>query len=121
MTIAIDSTTRKLQFVLAESSSAGAVVSIVTFFRQTANSEQPIRAGIQVAASNHITDVDALDLPAQNETKVVANWNLYNGDNVDHTVSALLDDNGTNRLLKKKLLAAGEALTYEDGAGWDIL
>lgn len=65
-------------------------------------------------ATNSTTAVDWVAAPASGR-RVVKYLSLYNADTVDMVATVRVVDNGTNRILGKFTLAAGERLEYADG------
>lgn len=74
--------------------------------------------GRTLAVSNDTTDVAIVGAPAAGDQRVVDLVNVYNHDTVAATVTVKFDANGTEYVLWKGTLAAGETLTYVEGSGW---
>lgn len=74
--------------------------------------------GRKVINTNSTTDIDLVDPPGASTQRVIDLLNIYNNDTVSATVTIKFDDNGTEYILWKGILAAGEVVTYQDGIGW---
>lgn len=121
--IYLDSTSKKLELVLAGAVAANALEVSVHYFKitpQATTTER--RGGVQRATSNNTTDVTIADAPElQGIIKNIHTMFVHNKDTATATVTIKIDDGGTETILVKQAIAAGESLTYEDQRGWEIL
>lgn len=77
-------------------------------------------AGRTVVVTNGATPVTAVGSPAASTQRVVDFVSVYNADTVTQTVTVRFNDNGTTYILWIGQLAAGQTLTFVDGAGWSV-
>lgn len=70
-----------------------------------------------LTGSTPVTAVAAPVLGIQRHVQLV---NVYNADNVDHTITVVLLDNATPRVLGEFLVEAGHTLAYTPDNGWVI-
>lgn len=77
--------------------------------------------GLTTIATNSTTAVTAAAAPASGDVRQVKFLSLYNADTASMTATVRVVDNGTNRILVKVELAAGERLEYTDGHGFRVL
>lgn len=77
--------------------------------------------GRTVTNTNNTTDVNVVGSPGASTQRVVDLIHIYNADTASATVTVKFDANGTEYILWKGALAAGEALTYTDGGGFVVL
>lgn len=121
--IYLDSTSKKLELVLAGAVAANALEVSLHYFKitpQATTTER--RGGVQRATSNNTTDVTIADAPElQGIIKNIHTMFVHNKDTATATVTIKIDDSGTETILVKQAIAAGESLTYEDQRGWEIL
>lgn len=113
--IRLDSTTRKLQVVLAGAVTTNQLPVVVSYSDQTSST---YNGATQLAVTNNTTEVDICSAPPAATTRDVDFIQVQNTDTVPATVTVRVDAGGTNYDLKKVTLAAGESLTYTHGAGW---
>lgn len=74
--------------------------------------------GSQHSSVADTTEVTILDAPPQvGIFRHIDNITVFNADNAAAIVNVIIDD-GTNRVLIQKNMAALSNLTYEHGAGW---
>jgi hypothetical protein len=120
--IALDSTTLKLQAVLA-----GAVATTqpdvhVWFYDVPAtkkDSFEDYRPAMKRTATNSTTDVDICSAPSvDNTTRVIQSIAIHNKDTASVTITIKTDDGTTEYTAFKATLATLECATYEDGLGW---
>lgn len=121
--IYLDFTTKKLQVVLSGAVTTNQMEISVYYYDMIPQATTTLRrGGTKVAMSNNTTDVDIMDAPTLHGTvRNVHTIMIHNKDTVTQTVTVKLDDAGTETILVKQSVAAGESLTYEDNAGWEIL
>ena len=121
--IYLDRPNRALQVVLAGSVSANQWDITAHFFDQIPQSTTTLqRGGVQKSNSNNTTDVTIVDAVGQQGiVRNVRLITLHNKDTAVSTVTVKIDDSGSETILIKQAIAAGETLTYEDGRGFEIL
>lgn len=64
-------------------------------------------------AFNGVTAVDVVAAPAAATRRIVRSIIVYNADSASRTVTLRLDDGGTERIIGRAVLAAGELYVYE--------
>ena len=121
--IRLENTTVKLQVLLAGSITTSQLQCFVSYVDQNTQNEMT-RGSSQKANTNNTTDVDICDALGTGKAGYVRNIDtlmIYNKDTVTATVTVKLDDGGTEFILQKITLYPAETLSYEHGAGWQIL
>lgn len=78
----------------------------------------PYTPGRTVTNTNNTTDVNVVPAPGASTQRVVDLVCIYNNDTVAATVTVKFDANGTEYILWKGTLTAGQTLTYVEGTGW---
>ena len=121
--IYLDTPSKKIEFVLAGSVTTNALETSAHFFDLTPQSTTTVRRGtVQRATSNNTTDVSIVNAVAlQGIIRNVHTIFCHNKDTATATVTIKIDDSGTETILVKQAIAAGESLIYEDGSGWTVL
>ncbi len=71
--------------------------------------------------TNNTTVTDFIVAPSASTTRQVTEINIYNNDTVAATITVQKDVSGTNYLLTKCLLQAGDTLYWSRESGWTIL
>jgi hypothetical protein len=104
-----------LQAVLAGAVSANQPEVHVTYVDWNINNEESAPATSPTALSSAV-DVTILAAPTQNPRREVRAWSIYNKDTSPVTVT-IKTDNGTERIIQKKVLATLETLWWEKGVG----
>ena len=77
--------------------------------------------GFDYTQLNGTNETTILGAPDTNTCTHIDEIYIYNADTAAVTVSVILDDNTSNRILIKKALAVGQSLVYNAGAGWQIV
>lgn len=77
-------------------------------------------AGRTVTNTNSTTDVNVVPAPASSTKRVVDLINIYNKDTTVANITVKLDADGTEYILYKGSIDAGETLCYIEGLGWDV-
>lgn len=118
------STTQKLQaFLSGAAATTNPTVTVVSYI--VANQVKPefseYRRSPQFTVLAGATETDIADAPPEGSVKNVAYVNIYNADTANVTVTVCIDDNGTNRILLKHVLATTESLIYDAGHGWQVI
>ena len=118
--IYLDTTTRKLQAVLAGAVAANQPKVSVFFYDVLPQSSSSVRRGApQISTLNSTTDVDICDSPVlQGIIRNIHTIFVYNKDTAAVTVTVKIDDAGTETELVKQIVAVGSSLIYEDQRGW---
>src|SRR3990167_9499841 len=115
--IILDTTTKKLQIILAGAVAANELPVVVGFADVTTTAFTP---GEQNSTTNGGTAVDICAAPAASTQRVVKDINVYNEDSAAVTATVRLNDNATIRILRKVALAVGDTLKYGD-KGWQVI
>lgn len=68
--------------------------------------------------TNNTTDVNLAGPPASGEIYDIQNINIFNLDTVPQTVTVKLDVSGTETILYRATVGAGEVLTWSPEGGW---
>lgn len=76
--------------------------------------------GRTVINTNNTTDVTVVGSPASSTQRVVDHINIYNNDTVSATVTVKFSASGTEYILWKGTLTAGQTLFYAEGVGWSV-
>lgn len=71
--------------------------------------------------SNNTTEVTIVAAPSASTNRQVVNLTVYNADTTGATVTIQKDVSGTNYIIVKAVLAAGDTLQWSREAGWNIL
>lgn len=116
--IVLTATTDNLQAVLAGSITTNHPQCVTSWRDITTTDFTP---GRTVINTNNTTDVNIVAAPAASTQRVVDLINIYNKDTVAATVTVKFDANGTEYILWKGSLAAGESVQYVEGRGWQRL
>lgn len=116
--IRLDTTTRKLQAVLA-----GAITTsqpnIATSYSDATSAS--FTGAQTVINANSTTPVDIVASPSAGVVRTIDSVNIYNADTVSVTVTVRYNDNGTIYPLVRVTLLTGETLGYTHGSGWFAL
>lgn len=83
-----------------------------------ANDEVP---GRTLVNTNGATDVDLVGSPSAGTERAIDFLSVYNKDTVTQTVTLKVDANGTEYILIKAILAAGEQLQYSKEGGFQVI
>lgn len=119
----LQTTVQVLQVVLASSVATNQPQVTTVFYDDIPQETTTLRRRVhQVTSTNNTTDVDVVQAPAiQSIVRNVETIAIHNRDTASITVTVKMDDNGTETILVKQAVAVGETLTYEHGAGWQLL
>lgn len=115
--IVLTATTDNLQAVLGGAVTTNQLNCFASWRDVTTTAYTP---GRSVINTNDTTDVNVVAAPAASTQRVVDYVSIYNADTVASVVTVKLDANGTEYVIVKVTLAAGETLEYVDGAGWYV-
>lgn len=123
--LVLDTTTRKLQAVLAGAiTTSQPQVSVVSYDvdARSKPTAEDYRRSLTVTNTNSATDVDICAAPGTiNAVRHIEHVCVFNKDSVAATVTVKIDDGGTETILVSQALAAGESLVYERGQGWQVI
>lgn len=117
--IRLDTTSRKLQAVMAGAKTTTEPQSVVSFYDES-DAGMRTKGATKLANLNDTTDVDICAAPQQSYVRCIDFVEIYNADTVTQTVSVKIDESATDYILVKQVLAAGETLHYEDKEGWYV-
>jgi hypothetical protein len=115
--IVLSETTDKIQAVLA-GTVATAQLQCVSCWRDITATDYT--AGRTVTSTNNTTDVDLVPAPAASTQRVIDFISVRNTDTADQVVTIKYDANGTEYILWKDVLSAGDSVSYGDGRGFTI-
>jgi hypothetical protein len=116
--IRLDTTTRKLQVVLAGAVTTNQLPVVVCWSDKTSSDYV---GGATPSNTNGAAAVDVCAAPASGAVRDIDSITAYNSDTAPATVTLLYNDNGTAYSLFKATLAAGDQLIYTHGQGWKVL
>jgi len=121
---ALDTTLRKLQaFLGAAATTTNPTVTVVYHdVSQTAKPDfSEYRRAPQFTVLSGTTETDILASPGQGIVRHIDSITIFQDDTVNATVTVVIDDNATNRVLVKHTLTPDQTMFYEHGYGWDII
>lgn len=120
--IYLDSITKKLQIVLDGAISTSQLEITAHFFDHVPAATTTIRrGGTQISSTNNTTDVDIVSAPVlQGIIRNIHTISIYNKDTIQHDVTVKIDNSGTETILVKQTISAGDSITYEDQSGWTV-
>ena len=110
--INLDATTKKLQVVLGGAITTNQLDITSSYVDVSQSDFAMTGAGTTNIASNSTTAVDIVAAPAVTTTRQVKYIKVYNNDTVSATVTIRYNNNGTNYILWKGILATGEWVEY---------
>ena len=116
--IILSETTDNLQVVLGGTVTTNQLECMSSWRDVTTTDYTP---GRTLVATNNTTDVNLVGSPAGSTQRVIDFVNVYNKDTVAAVVTIKFDANGTEKMLWKGSLSAGEGLQYVEGVGWQKL
>lgn len=121
--ITLQLTTQKLEAVLAGAVSANQPEVTCTYFDHIPQVTTTIqRRGHKVSTLNNTTDVEIVPAPGlPGHIRNIETIHAHNKDTAATTITIKMDDGGTETILVKQSIAAGESLVYEHSTGWQIL
>lgn len=111
----LNATTKKLEVVLGQAVTTNQL-PVVTSWRDVTTTD--FTPGSDIVNTNNTTDATIVAAPAASTQRIVDYIGVYNNDTTAKDVSINLDVSGTNYLLIKVNLLAGERLEYQEGRGW---
>lgn len=119
-------TTDKLEVVLGAAKSTNDM-PVAVFYYDVPAQDKPdfseYRRGRQFTNTNGTTETPILAAPSQSGTvRVIVYVSVFNADTATKDVTIQIDDNGTNRIIKKAIaLAVGATLSWTPGNDWQVL
>lgn len=122
--LTLDTTARKLQAFLGGAATTTNPTVTVVFhdvLNQVKSDITEYRRAPQFTVLAGATETDVLAAPQQGFVRHIDAINIYQADTVNATVTVVIDDNGTNRILISHTLTPTQTLFYESGYGWDII
>lgn len=121
MSFVLDSTSLKLEAVLAGAVSANQPEVTVTYVAYNRDGREAKPATYRTAL-NSASDVSILAAPSVAGVVLEPRFiSIYNKDTASVTVTVKTDDGTTERIICKATLATLEVLIYENGKGWYAL
>lgn len=115
--IVLSATTDKLQAVLAAVVTTSQLDCVASWRDITTTTYTP---GRTLSTTNSTTDADIVPAPDASTQRVIDFVSICNTDTVSHTVKVKLDASGTDYVLFVGTIAAGQTITYVEGAGWSV-
>lgn len=79
-----------------------------------------VAEAMSTGASNGTTDVTMVAAPVPGARRMVRSIAIYNKDTASATVTVQMNVNGTDRIVVKEALAAGDTLHFENNQGWYV-
>ena len=114
----LDTTTRKLQIVLAGAITTNQLPVLVCWSDKTATS---YNGGSTPSNTNSTTAVDICAAPAASTVRDIDSITVQNADTAAATATIRFNDSGTTYTVFKATLAVGDQLIYTHGQGWKLL
>jgi hypothetical protein len=114
--IIISTSTDNLQVVLAEAHSTAPQC----FASWRDRTDTTFVAGRTVINTNGTNDVNIVAGPSSGQ-RIVDFFTIFNGDTINAITTIKLDANGTEYILFKCTLAAGETIVFQEGVGFHVL
>lgn len=114
----LTATTDNLQAVLGGSVTANQLQCVASWRDVTTSAYTP---GRTLALTNNTTDVNIVPAPASSTQRVVDYLSIYNADTASATVTVKLDANGTEYVLFRAIIGAGERIEYQEGLGFRVM
>lgn len=114
----LDSTTRKLQALLAGAITSANLPVVSNWADKTATA---YTGGCTVINTNGVTAVDIVAAPSASTVRDVDTIVIRNADTASATVTVRYNDNGTTYDVAKVTLQVGDQLCYTHGTGWFVL
>lgn len=119
--IILDNANRSLQLVLGGSVTTNQLDVAVYFYDAPQRTKDDFsdyhRVG-QYSVSDSTTDVEICSAPVANYIRTIESIFIFNKDVDSTTVTVKKDDAGTEHILVRVELAAGETLFYDRESGW---
>jgi hypothetical protein len=119
--IKLSETTDKLQVVLAGTVTANQLQCVASWSDINSSTLAVTDFGRTIINTNNTTDVDIVGSPGATTRRLIDFVSIYNNDTANATVTLKLDANGTEAILQKVTLGAGETLIYSDKNGFYTL
>lgn len=116
--IRLDTTTRKLQAVLAGAITTNQLPCTVSYSDKTSTDYV---GATQLTNTNSTTAVDICNAPAASTIRDIDYLSIRNRDTATATVTVMIDDSATDYEIVKATLAVGDQLIYTHGTGWQVI
>ena len=117
--IVLSATTDKIQVVLAGTVATNQCQCVASWRDVTAT--PTYTPGRSVANTNNTTDVDLVASPAASTQRLIDFITVYNNDTASVTVTVKYDANGTDYILWRGTVLAGERIEYCSDKGWSVV
>jgi len=114
----LDTTTRKLQAVLAGAVTANQLPILVSWSDKTSTT---YTGGSTPINTNSTTAVDICAAPGASTVRDIDYVSVRNADTAAATVTIRYNDNATTYDICKATLAVGDHLVYVHGSGWQVI
>lgn len=118
--ILLDTTTRKLQVVLAGAKVTNDSPWVASYVDIAQSGFAMTGANSATGNSNGVTAVDIVAVPAASTTRQLKYFSLLNADTAAITVTIQYNDNATIRKMVTFILAVGQSLVYNAESGWIV-
>ncbi|MBC8553658.1 MAG: hypothetical protein H8D23_28925, partial [Candidatus Brocadiales bacterium] len=117
MSLALDTTTKSLEFVLGGAVSANEL-DFTSYYAD--KSATTFAIGANDGTSNGGTEVTWVSSPGASASRIISSASIYNNDSAQAVVTIKLNNNGTRRVLFTVTLETGEQLLYTSEDGWKV-
>jgi hypothetical protein len=114
----LDTTTRKLQVVLAQAITTAQLPVMVSYSDKTSTT---YNGATQLSNTNSTTTVDICSAPAASTVRDIDYVSIKNNDTVPAKVTIQLNDNGTIYTLTTITMQVGDTLSYTHSSGWQVI
>lgn len=114
--IILSETTDNLQIVLGNAVTTNQLQCFTSWRDRTSTT---FIAGRTTALTNDTTDVNLTSGPVASTQRIIDFISVYNTDTVENTITIKIDDNGTDYILWKDVLAPGDAVRFVEGSGFN--
>lgn len=114
----LDTTTRKLQVVLAGAVATAQLPVMVAYSDKTATA---YTGAVQVSNTNSTVAVDICNSPAASTVRDVDYLSVRNSDTAQVTATVRYNDNAVLYTIVTAVLSVGDHLVYVHGDGWKVL
>lgn len=118
--IILDTTTRKLQVLMAGAATTTNPDYVAHYVDITPASES-FAPGSSNGTLNGTTAVDVVAAPAASTYRQIKALSITNLDSVTNTITVRYNDNGTSRKIIVASIATGYSLNFEETNGWYVL
>lgn len=119
--IILDTTTRKLELVLAAAPAANQLPFVASYVDISQSSPALTAASTNTSATNSTTAVTAVAAPGASTSRQLKFLSIQNADTAAATVTVRVNDNSTLRIVFKATLAVGDQICFTDAEGFSVL